>query len=45
MREFDLSIYETLVHTLIKLRGEKGKALARMISERGLIEMLEPSKV
>ncbi len=28
IREFDLSIYETLVHTLAKLRGEKGRALA-----------------
>ncbi|MGC9107243.1 MAG: glycosyltransferase [Infirmifilum sp.] len=41
MREFDLSMYETLVHTLVKFRGERRRALAKILSEKGLIKLLE----
>mgnify|MGYP001626308768 CR=1 FL=1 len=40
-REFDLSMYETLVHTLVKFRGERRRTLAKIISEKGLIKLLE----
>ena len=41
MREFDISMYETLVHTLVKFRGKRERTLAKILSEKGLIKLLE----